>query len=170
MRTGMIVGVALAALAVVAGNASAGVFCKKKSGVVVARDASCKSKETQLNAADYGMQGPQGPAGPNPVVGFASVAADGTLRGFGGSGTTSAAVLPNGAEYEVTFTGTFTVPSDVYAYTLLCTAESDDYQVCNAYVNNVTPTTLSVTVYTFNGYNSDVIGAFSVAVMAPSGS
>jgi hypothetical protein len=172
----MIVGAALVALAVAAGHASAGVFCKKKSGVVVARDASCRSKETLLSAADYGLQGPkgdqglQGPSGPGAIVGYGSVDKDGNVRGFGGSSTTNVSVLANGAEYTVTLTGTFTVPTDINAYTLLCTAESDDYQVCNAYVDGVSASSITIVVYTFNGYNADLAGGFSFALLAPTGS
>jgi hypothetical protein len=54
--------------------AGADVFCKTKKGAVKVR-AACKSKETQLNLADFGAAGPAGEAGAD--------GADGQLRIFG---------------------------------------------------------------------------------------
>src|SRR5262245_20807699 len=51
--------------------AGAYVFCKTKKGAVKVR-AACKSKETQLNLADFGALGPPGTDG-----------ADGQLRIYG---------------------------------------------------------------------------------------
>ena len=54
--------------------AGADVFCKTKKGAVKVR-AACKSKETQLNLADFGAAGPPGEPGAD--------GADGQLRIFG---------------------------------------------------------------------------------------
>ena len=61
MRTvWMFCGVAL--LALPAARTDAAVFCKKKNGVVVIREA-CKSKETAVNLASFGAVGPKGDKG-----------------------------------------------------------------------------------------------------------
>ena len=61
MRTVMMwCGVALLALPVA--RTDAAVFCKKKNGVVVIREA-CKSKETAVNLASFGAVGPKGDKG-----------------------------------------------------------------------------------------------------------
>lgn len=59
--TGVLTAGALAA-ALVSAPADADVLCKKKTGAVKIRTA-CKSKETQVTAADLGLQGPQGEPG-----------------------------------------------------------------------------------------------------------
>src|SRR6185295_17733955 len=48
--------------------AGAALFCAKKAGAVVARQL-CKSRETTLDLAEYGLLGPTGPQGPQGDVG-----------------------------------------------------------------------------------------------------
>lgn len=59
------------ALAVIgaAGDGSAAVVCKKKSGVVVLRDDACRKKETAVAPSELGAAGLQGEAGPQGDVG-----------------------------------------------------------------------------------------------------
>jgi hypothetical protein len=60
---GIVVGaLALTAGALSATSVDAATVCKKKSGVMIIRDA-CKAKETAVNLADFGAMGPMGPAG-----------------------------------------------------------------------------------------------------------
>src|SRR5262245_51138736 len=72
MDAGRMVAVALIAVGVVAPTwvGAAPVFCKKKSGVVVARDPACKKKgETQLDLSQFGAVGPQGIQGIQGIQG-----------------------------------------------------------------------------------------------------
>src|SRR5215471_17072267 len=78
----------LVSWAVGAVTVHAAVFCEKKSGAVVVRDA-CKKKETAVNLADFGAVGPKGDAGSpgtpgapgaaGAAVAYAHVLADGTV-------------------------------------------------------------------------------------------
>jgi len=51
-----------------AAHADAAVLCRRKSGVVVVRDAACKKKETALDLAQFGALGPKGDKG-DPGIG-----------------------------------------------------------------------------------------------------
>ncbi len=53
----------LVAVAVLAASSEAAVICRKKSGVMVIRDADCRKKETKVDLAQFGALGPVGPAG-----------------------------------------------------------------------------------------------------------
>jgi hypothetical protein len=84
-----VVGITVGALTVC--PSSAAVLCqKKKSGVVVAREA-CKKGETPVDLSKFGAVGPQGPAGPQgppgsgsgPVVKDANGTLVGALNGGG---------------------------------------------------------------------------------------
>lgn len=65
----MLCGVMFLALPVA--RTDAAVFCKKKNGVVVIREA-CKAKETAVNLASFGAVGPKGdkgdPGDPGPLL------------------------------------------------------------------------------------------------------
>jgi hypothetical protein len=90
---GIIVGVlAVTAGALSATSVDAAKVCKKKSGVMIIRDA-CKAKETAVNLADFGAVGPMGPAGADGADG-----APGTpgQTGQTGSGVRAWAVVDNG--------------------------------------------------------------------------
>jgi len=98
------------------------VLCKTKSGVVVARDPTCKKKEIPLDVAELGLQGAPGQPGPAGVPGspgepgppgppgttssvarhFASVEFDGSL--IHGSPEVSSSKDGSGF-YHVQFTG-----------------------------------------------------------------
>jgi hypothetical protein len=98
-----VVGIALGAITVCPSNAA--VLCqKKKSGVVVAREA-CKKTESLLDLARFGAVGPQGPAGPQgaPGSGSGPVVKDtnGTLVGLLNAG--SALRVINGQLFNLDF-------------------------------------------------------------------
>ena len=95
MRTSTIVLTNLAILLSTTMPAPASVLCSKKNGIVVVRDA-CKKKESALDPAALGMQGPQGdqgiqgpPGQQGPGAQFAVIAGDGTVVAQSGGITTT---------------------------------------------------------------------------------
>ena len=73
----------------------AAVFCEKKSGAVVVRDA-CKKKETALDLASFGALGPKGdpgtpgmPGSPGAAVAYAHVLANGSVDAANSKNVTS---------------------------------------------------------------------------------
>lgn len=65
------------ALTTIPSLVNAAVLCRKRSGVVVVRDA-CKRKETPLDPATFGVVGPAGPTGPAGPPGPAPGCPEGT--------------------------------------------------------------------------------------------
>jgi len=76
----------------------AAVFCEKKSGAVVVRDA-CKKKETTLDLASFGALGPKGdpgtpgtPGAPGAAVAYAHILSNGNVDSANSKNVTSANV------------------------------------------------------------------------------
>lgn len=76
----------------------AAVFCEKKSGAVVVRDA-CKKKETALDLSNFGALGPKGdpgtpgtPGSPGAAVAYAHVLANGSVDSTNSKNVASANV------------------------------------------------------------------------------
>jgi len=100
MKRRIIVAV-LVSWAVGAVSVRAAVFCEKKSGAVVVRDA-CKKKETALDLANFGALGPKGdpgtpgtpgsPGAPGAAVAYAHVLANGSVDSANAKNVTSANV------------------------------------------------------------------------------
>jgi len=64
MRRGVAYAIVGAAVVIgVGGVAGAATVCKKRSGVLLFRAASCKKKETAVQLADLGVTGPKGDTG-----------------------------------------------------------------------------------------------------------
>ena len=78
-RTSTLIAVSIVVVGVAAvrHDSAAAVLCKKKSGVMVVRDATCKRKEAPLNLSDFGAVAPIGP----PVATAPSNAISGSLLG-----------------------------------------------------------------------------------------
>jgi hypothetical protein len=76
-------------LGVLATPAVAALLCEKKSGAIFVRPSACKKKETTVNPAALGLQGPPGakgdvgapgtPGAPGSALAYAHVNADGTV-------------------------------------------------------------------------------------------
>jgi len=72
---------ALAALLVASGTHAA-VLCARKSGALKLRDAACKGKETQVDPAALGLQGPKGDPGTDgSAFAYATVFYSGGITG-----------------------------------------------------------------------------------------
>jgi hypothetical protein len=108
--------------------AQAAVLCSKKSGVVTVRTEACKKKETQLDPAALGLQGPQGdqgevgPQGPPAVS--ANVAADGSIVAQSGGVTVSLLLASPGA--FVVHTGTNVVGKTILLTTWATLSDGDN--------------------------------------------
>ena len=87
----------VAGVVTVGSAASAAVVCKKKSGVLVLRDTTCKARESAVSLGQFGLVGATGPSGipgpqgvPGPGARWALIAPDGTvLAQTGGISVTS---------------------------------------------------------------------------------
>jgi len=100
-----------------------------------------------------GSAGSAGPAGPSFIVGFARIntsAGASSVSTFGGAGTTGASVVRSAAGiYTVTFTGTYPSTTDATKLVVLSTAESNNFQVTNNAVQSASPTSISLSVFTW---------------------
>ena len=102
---GMVVCVGISAMTA---PIEAAVICKKKSGVLVDRDTSCKAKETAINLASFGAVGPSGPTGPMGAPGQSALTplpSGKTVSGVWGGSITAA----NAGDHYRGF-GPFSVP------------------------------------------------------------
>jgi hypothetical protein len=105
---------------VTATTTDAAVLCRRKSGAVLVRDASCKKKETALDLSTFGALGPkgdkgdqgdQGLAGPGAVTRSGAINADGSPQDIS-AGTTSTRI--GTGQYRISFAaGTWTGPFTV---------------------------------------------------------
>ncbi len=87
---------------VLATTAVAALLCEKKSGAIFVRPSGCKKKETAIDPAALGLQGPPGakgdvgapgtPGAPGTAVAYAHVNADGTVDAANSKNVTSANV------------------------------------------------------------------------------
>jgi len=150
------VGLALAVGApLLATNADAAVvICQRKNKLKLRVD-TCTAKETQVDATELGVtgpQGPQGPAGPegpSNLVGAVKVASDGSLVASHAPGLTVTSTAPGGAGvYEITFTGTgaFT-GTTADNYIISATSQTFLWNVANAQVDSVTDDALTMRVF-----------------------
>lgn len=139
---------ALAALAILIGmpaiprDADGAVLCKKKSGMLVLRDAACNRKETAVDLSTLGAVGPVGPSGPDGPAG--PTGPRGPSNGFagslGGPVTITTAVTPGdrvgrldlpAGKYIISAKGWLENQSDSITTTAICTlaAGSDTDEV-----------------------------------------
>ena len=170
--------VVAALLLAMAGNCMAAVVCKKRSGVLVVRDA-CKRRETQVSMADFGALGPRGPVGadgpqgPQGVAGtsalqlVAHVAADGTLTTRSAS---SASHLGTGS-YQVVFTGAdLTQCSAAAAVGFGGVSASDQVWFWTIANTQVSGDTVYVSLYNFDSGSSSFVArdsGFNLVVGCP---
>jgi hypothetical protein len=120
-----------------------------------------------LIAALAGCEGDQGPAGPAgaagadgqdgacaEILGFASVAADGTVLAWGGATTTNVSVSKGAAgTYTVTFTGNYTGvtgPDNVTYYVSSSNTQTFDVAALRHDNNTASPTEIQATVWTWS--------------------
>jgi hypothetical protein len=104
----------------------AAVVCKTKKGLLVIRDPACRRRETPVNLADFGAQGPTGPKGdPAEVTRGALVSgAAGTtpvvlnVAGFGQIAVDSCATFPTSEQVVLRYTNTTGSDQDTYAFTV----------------------------------------------------
>jgi hypothetical protein len=127
------------------------VICQRKNKLKLRVD-TCTAKETQVDATELGVtgpQGPQGPEGPSNLVGAVKVGSDGSLIASHAPGLTVATIASGGAGvYQITFTGTgaFT-GTTADNYIVQATSETQLWNVANAQVDTVTDDVLTMRVF-----------------------
>jgi hypothetical protein len=94
----------------------AAVICRKRSGVVVIRDA-CKAKETSVDLSQFGALGPEGPRGPQGVPGAA-----GSAKAYGQFGF-DATFVPQRSFNVLSVARPVGEPTGVYCVTLAPTID-----------------------------------------------
>jgi hypothetical protein len=152
---------ALLLTALCASMVDAAVVCKTKKGALVIRDPACRRRETPVNLAEFGAQGPAGPTGdPADVTRGALVSgADGTtpvvldVAGFGQIAVQSCSTFPTTERVVLKYTNTTSRDQDTYASTV----PSDDPLI---------PSTFAVAPA--NGVASIAFASSGLGLFAPS--
>ena len=118
-----------------------------------------------------GPKGDKGDTGPSYLVAFANVAGDGTVRSFGGNGTTGVTVTATCGTgcLDITFTGTYPgVNSTADITSLVTMADTDTFDVASGQPGSASSTSITVRTFTWQSDSDTLVPRdVSVAVLKP---